>query len=79
VDSQREQAILRLTEQARIQADALIVVGILPGGSVFHSCDPRIPIPDLHETLENSVDFICERVAHNRARLAKERKAHGAR
>ena len=78
MDSQREQAI-RLVEQARVQADALIVVGILPGGAAFHSADPRISIPDLHGALQDSVDFICERVAHNRARLAKERKVQGGR
>jgi hypothetical protein len=73
VDSQRENTILNLVEQARLQSDALIVVGILPGGRIFHSCDPRLPLPDLHGALRDNLDFICESVAHHRARKTKER------
>jgi hypothetical protein len=70
--STKEQEILRLAEQARAKADAFIVIGIMPGGSIFQTSDPRISIPDLHRALKESVDFICECVAH--ARKAKEGK-----
>jgi hypothetical protein len=73
MDDATRKAVLALVEQARIKADALIVVGILPGGAIVHSCDSRITIPDLHGALQDNVDFICQCVAHNRARAAKER------
>jgi len=69
--SAKEQQILRLVETARKEADALIVVGIMPGDRIFYSCDDRVPMPDLHGTLRRNVDFICESVARTR----QERKS----
>lgn len=70
----KEQAILKLIEDARKQSDAFIIVGILPGDRFFYSCDDRITLPDLHGELERSVDAICSSVSRTRARNAKERK-----
>jgi hypothetical protein len=73
VDKKKEEAILNLVMQARLRADAIIVVGIMPGGAVFFDCDKRITIPDLHGVLQDSTDFICQRVAVARAREINER------
>jgi hypothetical protein len=66
MDKQKQQAIVRDVQALRRKADALIVVGIMPGGDIFRSVDPRLTIPDLHRTLHDSVDFICECVARER-------------
>jgi hypothetical protein len=70
----REQAILKLVEEARKKSYAFIVLGILPGDRFFYSCDERITLPDLHGQLENIGDAVCESVSRTRARNAKERR-----
>ena len=77
--SPREEAILTLVDSARKQADAFIVVGIMPGSGdadrIFYSVDERVSIPDLHGILQRNLDFICQSVSHFRARRAKEAKS----
>lgn len=75
MSSSREQAVLSLLDSARKQSDALIVVAIAPQDRIFYSVDDRLTLPDLHETLERNLDFICESVARFRARRAKERRS----
>jgi len=70
----REQAILKLVEEARTKADAFIVIGIMPGDRFFYSCDDRVTLPDLHGILERNVDDVCGSVSRDRARRAKERR-----
>jgi hypothetical protein len=69
----REQAILKLVEEARKKSNAFIVLGITPN-RFFYSCDERITLPDLHGQLENIGDAVCESVSRTRARNAKERR-----
>ena len=72
--TEREKAILTPVESARKQSDAFIVVGIMPGDRIFYAVDDRVTIPDLHGILQHNLDFICQSVAHFRARRAKEAK-----
>lgn len=74
MNNRTERIILNHVAQARAQADAIIVVGIMPGGRFFFDCDNRITIPDLHGVLQDSIDRICENLAHVRAHQAKEGK-----
>lgn len=71
----KEQEVLGLVEKARKLSDAFIVVGILPGGRIFYSCDDRMTLPDLHGALQDNVDFICASVA--RTRQAKRQGGKG--
>ena len=66
MDEKKKQSVLRKVEELRREADALVVVGIMPGGDIFRSVDPRLTVPDLHRALEESIDFICECVARER-------------
>lgn len=69
----REQDVLKLVEQARLKSEAFIVVGFLPNHRFFYSCDPRIPIPDLHGVLQDHIDGVCDSVKDFRERLVNER------
>jgi hypothetical protein len=73
MDSKTAESALTLVRQARLRADAIIVVAFLPGGDVIYECDSRITIPDLHGLLQGSNDFICQCVARRRAALLNER------
>ncbi len=73
VDNRREQEILDLVKRARQKADAIIVVGILPGGRFFYDCNNRITLPDLHGALNEIGNLVCESVSRKR-NAAKERK-----
>jgi hypothetical protein len=64
-----EQTVLKLAEQLREKADAVIVVGYLPGDRFFYAVDGRITIPDLHGVLERNATAVADSVA--RLRQAK--------
>ena len=71
MDERKQKAVLDLVRSARKQADAIIVVGICPGG-FFYDCDDRVTLPDLQGLLEANVRDICASVSHARARKAKQ-------
>ena len=72
MDNRKEQAALNYVTAARGLTDAIIVVGILPGGRFFDDCDTRITLPDLHGCLVENANAICESVSRARARQAKD-------
>lgn len=72
MSSPREAAVLHLAEMARRQSDALIVLGVLPGGRFFYSVDDHLALPDLQCALEEIIDPLIASVSRARGRKAKE-------
>ncbi len=72
--SPRESAVLHLAEMARRQSDALVVLGVMPGGRFFYVVDDNLTLPDLHCTLREVVDPLVASVSRTRGRKAKEAK-----
>ena len=71
-EPRQDTAILHLVEIARQKSDAFIVLGIMPGGRFFFSCDDKIALPDLQRAIEENTEAIIASVSRSRGRKAKE-------
>lgn len=66
MDKNKQQSVAKDVEALRKKADALVVLGIMPGGDIFWSVDPRLTVPDLQRALRDSIDFTCQCVTRVR-------------